>query len=169
MKGEGIMMVGYKQFLYSFGFIGVMLLTSIALTSKVYAQAPGDNPGSETKREKIKARMLEIFKQLDLSPEQQKQLEAHRNKHREQSKEFRKIIKTKKEDIRNELQKQELNMEKINETHSELKALRSKKSDHRLKGMLEVRKILTIEQFVKFCELKKDLHSMKKKWKEGYN
>ncbi len=95
-------------------------------------------------------------------------MEAHRNKHREQSKEFWKSIKAKKEEFRNELQKQELNMEKVNEIHSDLKALRSKKSDHRLKGMLEVRKILTPEQFVKFCELKKDLHS-KKKWKEGCN
>jgi len=152
------MKVSFKQFVYLFGIIGMVLLTS-----NVYAQTPGDNPpGYETKKEKMKARMLEIFKQLDLSPEQEKQLEAHRNKHRGQSKELRKSIKAKREEIRNELQKQELNMEKINEIHSELKALHSKKSDHRLKSMLEVRKILTPEQFTKFCELRKDLHSKKK-------
>ncbi len=151
------MRVDLKQLICLFGIIVIML------TSNVYAQTPdGNSSGYEAKREKMKARMLEVFKQLDLSPEQEEQLKSHRNKHREQAKEFRKNIKAKKEEIRNELQKQELNMEKVNEIHSEFKALRSKKADHRLKGMLEVRKILTPEQFAKFCELKKDLHSKKK-------
>ncbi len=163
MKGGHVMNVNFKQFVYSFGIIGVMLLTS-----NIYAHTPGDHsPEHEVMREKMKARMLEVFKQLDLSPEQEKQLEAHRNKHREQAGEIRKSIKAKREEIRNELQKQELNMEKINKIHSELKSLRSKKADHRIDGILEVRKILTTEQFVKFCELKKDIHSMKKR-REGF-
>ena len=119
-------------------------------------------------REKMKARMLEVFKQLNLSHEQEKQLKAQRNKHREQTEEIRKSLKTKREEIRNELQKQELNMEKINKTHSELKDLRSKTADLRLEGILEVRNILTTEQFKKFCELKKDIHPMKKKRKGIY-
>lgn len=163
MKGGHVMKANFKQFVYSFGIIGVMILTS-----NIYAHTPGDHsPEHEAMREKMKARMVEVFKQLDLSPEQEKQLEAHRNKHREQAEEFRKSIKAKREEIRNELQKQELNMEKINKIHSELKSLRSKKADHRLDGILEVRKILTTEQFVKFCELKKDIHSMKKR-REGF-
>lgn len=157
------MKVSFKQLVYSFGIIGVMLLTS-----NVYAQTQEDySAGREAMREKMKARMLEVFKQLDLSPEQEKQLAAHRNKHREQGKEIYKNIKAKREEIKNELQKQELNMEKINKIHSELKSLRSKKADRRLEGILEVRKILTTEQFRKFCELKKDIHPMKKR-REGF-
>ncbi len=164
MKGENIMKVNFNQFVYSFGIIGVMLLTS-----NLYAQTPGDHSTErESMREKMKARKLEVFKQLDLSPEQEKQLEAHRNKHREQTEEIRKSLKTKREEIRNELQKEELNMEKVNKIHSELKSLRSKKADYRLEGILAVRKILTTEQFKKFCELKKDIHSMKKKRKGFY-
>ncbi len=34
--------------------------------------------------------MLEVFKQLDLSPEQQEQLQSHRKNHRGQGQEFRK-------------------------------------------------------------------------------
>ncbi len=163
MKGDNIMKVSFKQFVYSFAIIGAMLLTS-----NVYAQAQEDySAGREAMREKMKARMLEVFKQLDLSPEQEKQLEAHRNKHREQGEEIRKSIKAKRGEIKNELHKQELNMEKINKIHSELKSLRSKKADHRLEGILEVRKILTTEQFRKFCELKKDIHPMKKR-REGF-
>jgi Spy/CpxP family protein refolding chaperone len=163
MKGGNIMKVNLKQFVYSFGIIGIMLLTS-----NLYAQTPGDHStGRETMREKMKARMLEVFKQLNLNHEQEKQLKVQRNKHREQTEEIRKSLKTKREEIRNELQKQELNMEKINKTHSELKDLRSKTADLRLEGILEVRKILTTEQFKKFCELKKDIHPMKKK-REGF-
>jgi Spy/CpxP family protein refolding chaperone len=163
MKGRNIMKVNFKQFVYSICFIGMMVLTS-----NLYAREPGDRPpGHEAMREKMRARMLEVFKQLDLSPEQEKQLESHRSNHREQAKEIHKSIRAKKEEMRDELQKQELNMDKINKIHSELKNLHSEKADHRLEGILEVRKILTTEQFVKFMELKKDIHPMKKR-REGF-
>jgi len=44
-------------------------------------------------------------------------------------------------------------MEKINKIHSELKGLYSQKADHRLKGILEVRKMLTPEQ-LRGCSIK---------------
>ncbi len=159
MKGQNIMKVSFKQLVYSIGFIVVMLLTS-----NLYAHEPGNHPpGHEAMREKMRARMLEVFKQLDLSPEQERQLEDHRNKHREQAREIHTSIRAKMKEIMGELQKQELNMDKINKIHSELKNLHSKEADHRLEGILEVRKILTTEQFGKFMELKKDIHPMKKR------
>jgi len=164
MKGRNIMKTSFKQFVYSIGFIGVMVLTS-----NLYAREPGDPPLEyEAMQEKMRARMQEVFKQLGLTPEQERQLKDHRNKHREQAREIHTSIRAKKEEIRDELQKQELNMEKINKIHSELKNLHSKKADHRLEGILEVRKILTTEQFVKFMELKKDIHPMKKRRKGFY-
>ena len=158
------MNVRLRKVFYSLGIVGVMLLSS-----NVYSQSPEDNfDRHEEMREKMKARMLEVFKQLDLSPEQEKQIQAHRDNHREQGREFRESLRAKKEAIRNELQKEELNMENIYEIHNELKGLLSKKADHRLEGILEVRKILTAEQFRKFCELRKDMHPMKKRRKESY-
>ncbi|MDR4497721.1 MAG: hypothetical protein MRK02_07375 [Candidatus Scalindua sp.] len=56
-------------------------------------------------------------------------------------------------------------MEKINKIHSELKGLYSQKADHRLKGIIEVRKMLTSEQFKRFCELRKDIRTIKKERK----
>lgn len=156
------MKVGLKQFVFLPGIIVVMMLAS-----NVFSQTPGGpSSGREAMREKMKARMLEIFKQLNLTPEQEKQLKAHRNKHREQLAGIRKRIRAKKEDFRNELQQKDLNMEIINRIHSELKSLRSKKADYRLEGILEVRKILNAEQFAKFCELKKGIRPMKK-WKNS--
>ncbi len=156
------MNVSFKQFVYALGIVGVILLSS-----KVYSQPARDfPPGREAMREKMKARMLEVFKQLDLSPEQEKQLNAHRKGHREEGKEIHESIRTKRDALKEELQKQDLDMEKIYKIHSELKGMHSKKADHRLEGILDVRKILTTEQFVKFMELKKDLRSMKKR-REG--
>jgi len=164
MKGAGNMNVRLRQVIYTLGIVGVMLLSS-----NVYSQPQGDNVNRhEEMREKMKARMLKVFKQLDLTPEQEEQLKAHRKNHRGQGREFRESLKAKKEAIRNQLQNEELNMEEIYKIHNELKGLLSNKADHRLEGILEVRKILTAEQFRKFCELRKDMHPMKKRRKESY-
>ena len=164
MKGAGIMNVRLRQVIYTLGIVGVMLLTS-----NVYSQPPEEQFNRhEEMREKMRARMLEVFKQLDLSPEQEEQLQAHRKNHREQAGEFWESLRAKKEAIRNELQKEELNMEEIYKIHNELKGLLSNKADHRLEGILEVRKILTAEQFRKFCELRKDMHTMKKRRKDFF-
>ena len=158
------MNTGLRKFIYTLGIVAVMLLSTNA-----YSQPQGDRFNrSDEMREKMKARMLEAFKQLDLSPEQEEQLQAHRKNHRGQGREFRESLKAKKEAIRTELQKEELNMENIYKIHNELKGLLSNKADHRLEGILEVRKILTAEQFRKFCELRKDMHTMKKRRKDFF-
>ncbi len=164
MKGAGSMNIRLRQIIYSLGIVGVMLLTS-----NVYSQPPGDSFNRhEEMREKMKAKMLEVFKQLDLSPEQEKQLQAHRKNHRGQAGEFREDMKAKKDALRDELQKEELNMEEIYKIHNELKSMLSQKADHRLEGILEVRKILTAEQFRKFCELRKEMHPMKGRKKDFF-
>ena len=158
------MNIRLRKAIYTLGIVGVMLLAS-----NVYSQPPEDRfNSSDEMREKMKAKMLEVFKQLDLSPEQEKQIKTHRKNHRGQGKEFRENMKAKKEAIRNELQKEELNMENVYKIHNELKDLLIQKADHRLEGILEVRKILTAEQFRKFCELRKEMHPMKKRKKDFF-
>ncbi|MCP5008027.1 MAG: periplasmic heavy metal sensor [Planctomycetes bacterium] len=157
------MKVNFRQFIYALGIVGVILLSS-----NVYSQTTGDFPsGREAKCEKMRARMLEVFKQLDLSPEQEKQLNAHRKMHREQGSEIRTGMRAKREAMKKKLQKQDLDMKEINFIHSELKRMHSTKADHRLEGILGIRKILTTEQFVKFMDSRKELHTLKKKERGG--
>lgn len=166
MKGAGRMNIRLRHIIYSVGIVGAMLLTS-----NVYSQPKGnDFNRHDQMREEMRAKMQEVFKQLNLSPEQEEQLQAHRKNHRGQTGEFRESLRAKRETLRNELQKEELNMGEIYKIHDELKGLHSKKADHRLEGILEVRKILTAEQFRKFCELRKEMRSMKRngKRKEFY-
>ncbi len=162
------MNIRLRQVIYSLSIIGLMLFSS-----NVYSQPREDrfNRPDEMRgemREKMRAKMQEVFKQLELSSEQQEQLQAHRKNYRGQAGQFRENMKAKKDAIRNELQKEELKMENVYKIHSELKDLLIQKADHRLEGILEVRKILTAEQFRKFCELRKGMHSRKEKRKEFY-
>ncbi len=153
------MKLNIKQLAYSLVIIGAMLLAS-----NTYSQpTERHSPEHEAMREKMKTRMIEVFKQLDLSPEQEKQLRAHRNKHRDQEKNIHESISSKREEMKIELQKQELNMAKIDKINSELKSVNSKRADLMIEGVLEIRKILTVEQFTKFTELTKGLHPVKQK------
>ncbi|NOR64715.1 MAG: hypothetical protein GQ468_01710, partial [Candidatus Scalindua sp.] len=55
------MNVRLRKIIYSLSIVGVMFLTS-----NVYSQPQGDNVNRhEEMREKMRAKMLEVFKQLD--------------------------------------------------------------------------------------------------------
>ena len=97
----------------------------------------------ETKRQ-------ELYKDLNLSEEQKNLLEENRKSHREEMKSILNQMKEKREAIRNELQKDELNIGRISQINNELKILSAQMLDRKLEGILEVRKILTSEQFKKF-------------------
>jgi Spy/CpxP family protein refolding chaperone len=127
--------------------------------SHVYAQHQGNNSGrNEADPKSREELLLKINQQLNLSPEQAEQLQILQSKHREKAKQYYGIIKAKKEELKRELQKQELNMEKVNQLHSELKGMIGEREDDRLNEILRVREILTPEQLVRFLELKKRFH-----------
>ncbi|MDD5669617.1 MAG: periplasmic heavy metal sensor [Candidatus Omnitrophica bacterium] len=102
--------------------------------------------------EKKDAKMQQFFQELNLTEEQKKLLNDNKNKHREQMKIIFQQKKDKMALIRQEVQKNELDMEKIIQINNELKELESKMLDLMLQGILDVRKILTAEQFKKFME-----------------
>lgn len=89
---------------------------------------------------------------LGLTEEQQKKMDVHRQSAMEEAKMLMEQIRLKKEEIGVELQKETLDMDKINALQSEMKTLMAQKEDHRLKGILEMRDILTQEQFQKLQE-----------------
>ena len=144
----------------------LLVAMSLSLTTAVYASSQSNSrqggvkpiEKDEIQPEDREARMVEINQQLNLSTEQDKQLQAQRNKHEKEKEELEERIRGKKEELKQELQKQELRMEKINQLHAELKVLLGQREDHRLEGILEVRKILTSEQLKKFLELIERYH-----------
>ncbi len=91
-----------------------------------------------------------MYKDLNLAEEQKKLLEENRKSHKEEARALFKDMRQKRDALRQELEKGALNMDNINQINNELKKLQAEMLDHRLAGVLEVRKILTPEQFKKF-------------------
>jgi Spy/CpxP family protein refolding chaperone len=126
-----------------------MILLTIAVTfigiASAYAQPP-DKRGWEEKKARREAFRKELAEKLNLTPEQQKLLDANRTEHRQKMQEIFKNIREKRSELREELEKPTLDLEKIKVKHSELKTLFSSMLDLRLDGIIKSSKILTPEQ-----------------------
>ncbi len=106
--------------------------------------------GMHEKREK---KVQEIYAQLNLTDGQKKKLEENKAKHHEQKESAFKKIRSLREVLKQELMKPALDMNKINEIQAQIKAFQAQMVDNRLNSILEVRGILTAEQFAKFTAL----------------
>ncbi len=95
----------------------------------------------------------EIYNQLNLTEMQKKQLEDNKIQHRDKMKSDREQMKSYREAFQQELMKPQLDMDKINELHSRMKALESQMADDRLNSILAVRSILTPQQFSQLVTL----------------
>ncbi len=143
-------------------------LITVSPASIVLAQPPegGGPPHEHFRHHKRKPPIEEIIiQELNLTPEQQKQIESHKEKHMEAFKSLMKAIHEKREAVRNELHKTQLDMDEVRKLHAELKSLVTQKEDFMLEGVLNIRKILTPEQFVLFRE---KLDQFKDKDKEKF-
>jgi Spy/CpxP family protein refolding chaperone len=128
------------------GLLGLFLLAALP----VHAQQPGSDD-DQPRPHFNQAR--EIFKELNLTDDQRKQLEANKQEHRSRMQMARQQIKTTKEALRQELMKPQLDMPKIHQLHRRIKDLLSQMEDDKLNSILAVRTILTPEQFMKFNDL----------------
>ncbi len=94
-----------------------------------------------------------IYAQLKLTDEQKKKLEDNKAKHHEQKGGAFKKMRSLREALKQELMKPALDMNKINDIQAQIKAFQAQMADDRLNHILEVRGILTAEQFAKFNAL----------------
>ena len=129
----------------------ISLLAILALLAVTSTADADSRRGSFEERKE--ARIKAIHERLHLSAEQEALLENHRARHRQEARDLRETVRATKEALRQELQQPEMDMAKVNQLHAYLKDLHGRRADHRLEGILEVRKILTPEQFSQFMEL----------------
>lgn len=100
-------------------------------------------------------RIQKIYDQLGLSDEQKKLLAENKAGHKAATQAVAQELKAVMENMGEEMKKKDLDMEKINVLRARMKELRERMAEERFNAVLEVRKILTQEQFVKFSELLK--------------
>ena len=151
----------FKQQHYIF-FIVVVITLIFSSTINAYSADHFEGGDGESKKVKWEQKISKIYQQLGLTPEQDKQLKDHRDRHRSQMETLHKEIEAKREQIGEELQKTDFDIRKVQQIHGDLKSLKARMEDNRLEGILEVRKILTPDQFSKFMKLKEDRTSDKR-------
>lgn len=131
----------------------------LGLLPSVYSYAQDQETGEEKApifqkmREHREKKIQEIYAQLDLTDEQKKVLENNKTLSRQQMKTLFESMKPLRDSLNQELMKADLDMNRINEIQSQIKAVQSQIADNRLNSILEVRRILTPEQFAKFIGL----------------
>jgi protein CpxP len=131
------------------------------------AHAQEDRPEKKEWKERLEARKQELFKELNLTDAQRQQLDANRKKNQESTKALRQSIRDNMELMGRELEKDALDMARINEIQAEIKSAHAKIMDNRLQGILEVRGILTPEQFKRFSEhMQKEKDKLRQKMSE---
>jgi len=140
----------------------VMILGLITCLFFLSAVSVSANEGKEHDKKEWKEKRAKMFDQLDLSEEQRQALKAHRKNHRDSMKGLREQIKTKRQEYRKSLSDLTIDEATLTAANNEVKKLTNTMADHRLKGILEVRKILTPEQYKKFNEIK-EKHKKKHK------
>jgi Spy/CpxP family protein refolding chaperone len=91
-----------------------------------------------------------MFKKLNLSKEQQAQMDGNREKHRAEFEAMKKQMSDKREALRKVLDAEMLDMKAVQAAHQELKDLILKMEDYHLAAVLEIRQVLTPEQFKQF-------------------
>ena len=111
---------------------------------------------------KAKDMKNEMKKDLGLTAEQDKQLEAVREAHRNEAKALHDAMKAKKDELRTAIAKPEATRAQVEPIVVELKALESQMVEKKVDGIFAVKGILTPEQFVK-------LEAMKEKHMKEWN
>jgi Spy/CpxP family protein refolding chaperone len=105
----------------------------------------------------------------DLTDDQKKQLKDIWQKQKEAKKAAFEQIKANKEALTNELLQTTPDVNKINDLKSKLEALGAQILDNRIGSDLEVKKILTAEQFAQYLEFQKHKFGRSHKGKWGHS
>ncbi len=146
-----------------------VLMSGLFILPLAYAEDNGTAvSGHKTFCYKAGGKACNIYSQLNLTEQQTKQLDESRNKYREQNKALFNQIKEKRALVNQELQKDKLSMDKINQANSELKKIEGQLLDSKLQCMLETRKILTSDQFKKLMAEKEEWTSHHMMAKHGW-
>lgn len=93
-----------------------------------------------------------IFEELGLSQEQKNQLKLIRENSEKSRENLKTLMSEKRQQLTAALQATTLNEQEVTRIHNELKGLKNQQEDQRLAFILEIRKVLTAEQFAKFDE-----------------
>lgn len=144
--------------------IVVGLAAIFFITSAAYAQPMQESQEKQEKQEKREGRgekKDQLFKELNLTPEQRQQLEENRKAQREEMLSTRKAMEKSHAKLQEAMKDPAVTKSTVEPIVNEMKALQAKMIDGRIDGIFAVKQILTPEQFAKFQQI------MEKKKEDG--
>jgi len=126
----------------------IIALAVVFLTvSAVYAQT--QNPGQDYASGQKKL----IFKELNLTPEQQKRLEENRQAQRQEMEKLHTAMKEKQAKLQEALKDPAATIATVEPLANDMKSLQAQLIDHRVNAIFAVKEILTPQQFAKFGQM----------------
>ena len=136
------------------------------ITGSVFAfEGCGYSGKGDKNSSKGKDMRAQMKKDLGLTAEQDKELQASKEAHRAEAKALREAMKAKKEELTAAIAKPGVTKAEVEPIANQLKALEAQMTDKRIEGIFAVKAILTPEQFAKL-EAMKEKHG--KEWKEKH-
>ena len=149
MKRIGLVMIGLVVSLFAVSFVYAQ-----EQTAGMHAQKQGvAKPDGEKVKEGI-------YKELNLTPEQQAKLEENRKAHREKTTQLRTAMMEKEKQMQQALKDPAATRATIEPLVNEIKSLQGQLIDQRVSGIFAVKEILTPEQVAQ-------LHQIMEKRKEN--
>jgi len=138
----------------------VFAVLCLAIPSSLsFAQPPTAKEGDQEGREgRGKAGSFDFTRELDLTAEQKGQFKEQKYQARLKKMETKNKIRLKELELRHELEKDVIDKETINGIVQELKDLQGKTIEQRVEMVLQMKEILTPEQFEKL----QSMHGRKK-------
>ena len=120
----------------------------------------------------MEQRMGDLGKDMGLTSEQQEKIKALRSKQREKTKGIREKLQTKMKDLKEELERSEINKRSAYKTVAEISVLRKDLLEERVNSVIQMRKILTPEQFQKLQDKRASQRAyrqeLRKRKSQGY-
>lgn len=115
---------------------------------------PGNHDGSN-----------KLIEALGLSEEQKLKIKEHKEQTRKKVKDITEQLKEKRELVKQEIGKADVNKETVYKIANEIKALQNQQVDLMVDGIFKMKETLTPEQYAKFVELAKQRNEqMKENW-----
>lgn len=144
------------------GAAGILLLTVTA-----YAN-PQEFQQDDKKRCAPKVRGANFIEVLCLTGEQQAQLKKHREGHRTQMKELGQSLRKRRQELMKELEKSDSNKSALDTIVSDIVSIQKQLVERRVEKILQVKTVLTPEQFEKFNKVMQSKHGRGKRGGGGH-
>jgi len=140
-----------KKFKKALVFTFAIVVLSLILTLPGYAAWGNPNQGPRH------GGRGDIMKTLNLAPEQKAQIEKQRSASRQAWSELRDKLRTKRLELKQELEKPNIDRNRINTIIAEIKNLTGEQLELRVNNILAMKQVLTPEQFKKIQERKEKI------------